>query len=60
MIFKLDNATQEDALKLDNAHIGTHIYAPEKLMKGWVTIPFSHAKKWREFAEKAIQFVEDL
>ena len=58
MVFKLDPASQIEALKLNGAKIGTHIYASEKPMKGWVAIPKKHADKWGSFITYAMKFVE--
>ena len=60
MVFKLDEKSQEEALKLDNAKIGSHLYAPEKPMKGWVSIPEKHSDKWTDFTLAAIKYVEKL
>ena len=60
MVFKLDQETQEKALQLKGAKIGSHLYAPDKPMKGWVSVPAAHADKWMDFAEKALKNVEEL
>ena len=60
MVFKLDEKTQKEALKLEGAEIGSHIYAPERKMKGWVLIPSAHTDQWAKFASKAIKFVSAL
>jgi len=60
MVFKLDQVTQEKALKLNGSKIGEHLYAPDKLMKGWVSIPEKHSEKWTDFAISAINYVEQL
>lgn len=60
MVFKLDKPTQREALSLEGACIGSHIYAPEKQMKGWIMIPNAHLKQWAEYAEKAVIFVNTL
>ena len=60
MVFKLDQETQEKALKLNGSKIGAHLYAPEKPMKGWISIPEKHSYKWTEFAKKALEYVEEL
>jgi hypothetical protein len=26
-------------------------------MREWVVVPFAHAKRWREFAEAALEYV---
>ena len=60
MVFKLDEKSQEEALKLDNAKIGSHLYAPDKPMKCWVSIPEKHSDKWTDFSISAIKYVEQL
>lgn len=60
MVFKLDERTQEQALKLKGSKVGAHLYAPEKQMKGWISIPIKHSQKWTEFAISAIKYVEQL
>ena len=46
MIFKLD--------------LKSHLYAPNKPMKGWISIPKKHSVKWIEFASKALEYVDEL
>ena len=60
MVFKLDKEVKKEALKLDGAKIGTHLYAPQRQMKGWVKIPAKHGDKWTVFAKSAIEYVERL
>ena len=60
MVFKLDQEAQDKALKLCGSKIGSHLYAPEKPMKGWVSIPRVHSDKWAIFAEKSLTYVETL
>jgi hypothetical protein len=60
MVFKLDEKTEEEALNLTGSKAGSHIYAPDKPMKGWVSIPKLHLDKWLHFAEKALDHVEAL
>jgi len=55
LIFKLDENSQKEALKLEGANIGSHLYAPEKPMKGWISIPFLQTDTWKYFTERAIQ-----
>jgi len=58
MLFKLDSKTRQEALKLDGAHISSHLYAPDRLMKSWITIPFKHAGKWFNFTKIAIELIK--
>jgi len=60
MLFKLDEKTQQDALRLSGSSIGSHLYDPDKPMKGWVSVPLKHSDKWPNFTKKAIAFVTTL
>jgi len=60
MVFKLDEKSQEEALKLEGTKVGSHLYAPEKKMKGWISIPEIHTEEWAEYSEKALQYVSTL
>jgi len=60
MVFKLDNESQKEALNLKNSKVGSHLYAPEKQMKGWILIPNEHADKWIEFTRKSLKYVDSL
>ena len=60
MIFKLDELGQQEALKLKGARIGSHLYAPERPMKGWILIPSKHAGQWNYFAKKSVEYVNTL
>ena len=57
MVFKLDKETQIKALKIEGAKIGTHLYAPTKQMKGWVSIPYSQSENWIELTRQALEYV---
>ena len=57
MLFKLNDLAQKEALKLDAAKIASHLYAPDKPMKGWITIPFKHSNTWKHFTKLAVEFV---
>lgn len=54
LMFKLDEASGQEALTLSGATVGAHLYAPDRPMKGWVTVPFEHSEKWMYLAAKAI------
>jgi len=56
MLFKLDKKTQQEALKLNGSKIGSHLYANDKPMKGWVSLPIEHADKWTYFTKKSVVF----
>jgi len=60
MIFKLDPESEKLALSLPGARQGTHLYAPDRPMRGWVLIPFIHSAEWARFAEKSIEYVRNL
>ena len=60
MLFKLDEKTQQEALKLNGSKIGSHLYAPDKPMKGWVLVPAQHSDKWTDLTQKAIAYLETL
>lgn len=57
MLFKLDDEAQKEALKLDGAQIGSHLYDSKKPMKGWISIPFKHSHRWVDFARMSIKNV---
>ncbi len=56
ILFKLNAKDQKEALSLDGASLGFHLYAPEKPMRGWVAIPDKHFGRWSYFAKKAVKF----
>jgi len=60
MLFKLDEKVQQEALRLKGSRIGSHLYAPDKPMKGWVSLPLKHSDKWANFTKEAISFVKTL
>ena len=60
MLFKLEKKAQQEALKLDGSSIGSHLYAPDKPMKGWVSLSFAHSDQWANFTKKAVAFVKTL
>ena len=60
MVFKLDQETQGRALKLNGSKVGAHLYAPDKSMKGWISIPETHSDKWSYFSKKALKYVDTL
>ena len=57
MIFKLNNDDEKMALRLKGARQGTHLYATNRPMNGWVLIPFIYSKRWKDHAKKSIAFV---
>lgn len=60
MLFKLNDKSQKEALKLKGSKIASHLYDPEKPMKGWISIPFKHSHTWTDFAIKAIEYVKTI
>jgi len=60
MVFKLDEVAQKEALKLDGSKVGSHLYAPERQMKGWICITEKHSDMWADFAKKALAFVAEM
>ena len=59
MIFKLDGQAEKEALNLDGARVGTHLYNSNSPMKGWVQIPFKHSAQWKGYAQSAIANVKE-
>ena len=60
MLFKLDETDQLEAQMLEGSSIGYHLYAPEKPMKGWVSLPSIHSDQWANFTKKAVAYVSKL
>ena len=54
MIIKLNPSDEKESLKLRASRQGTHLYAPERKMKSWVTVPFVHSDKWEDLIKKTI------
>jgi hypothetical protein len=56
MAFKFaDDGEREQALALD----GAELFDPSgqgRSMRKWVAVPFAHAAKWEELADKALRF----
>jgi hypothetical protein len=60
MLFKLDDEARKEALKLEGAQIGAHLYDPKRPMKGWVSIPSKHSNIWVDFARMAVKNVKNI
>jgi len=60
MLFKLDDKNQKEALKLKGSKIGSHLYAPERPLKGWILIPPNHSDKWMFFTIKAVEYARSM
>ncbi|MBI1804941.1 MAG: hypothetical protein HY033_12275 [Ignavibacteriae bacterium] len=58
VMFKLAGRAKQEALNLDSAQIGVHLYDSHRPMKGWVQIPFKHSAKWKRYAKSAIENVK--
>lgn len=57
MIFKLNSEDEKKVLKLKGARQAAHLYAPDRLMTGWVQVPFSHSSKWKNLAKKSLEYI---
>lgn len=57
MTFKLNPENEKKALELKGARQGTHLYAPDRQMKGWVVVPFAYADQWKDLTKKSIECV---
>ncbi|MGB8956568.1 MAG: hypothetical protein WCC10_14425 [Tumebacillaceae bacterium] len=58
MVFKLSGERHAEALNLP----GSVLFDPSgkgRPMKEWVQVSFEHASRWPEFAEVALQYVEN-
>lgn len=55
ILFKLDEKSQKEVLKLEGVKIASHLYNSSKPMNGWVSIPFIHSDKWSMYAKKAVE-----
>lgn len=55
MVFKLTGEAHAAALRLKGA--GPFDPMGGRPMKEWIVVPFAHAKRWREFAEAALNYV---
>ena len=60
MTFKLDEKSEREALIIDGAKMGSHLYAKNRQMRGWVLIPKERAEFWGEYSKKAVDYVEKL
>lgn len=58
MVFKLRGEAEQEALSLD----GVHYFSPmgDRIMNGWVQVPYDYAAKWPAFAEAAMDYVKTL
>lgn len=56
LLVKLSATDQQKALKWEGVVPASHLYAPERSLKGWLSIPFGHSEKWPEFVQQAIEF----
>jgi len=58
MVFKLTGEAEKEALSLDGAKVFTPM--DNRPMNGWIQVPYDYASRWKEFAEKAMQYVATL
>lgn len=59
MVFKLNGKAHQEALSLD----GSQLFDPSgknRPMKEWVQVPFDYKDKWKNFTEKALEYVGSL
>lgn len=60
MLFKLGKDDLIEALALEGARVGSHLYNPDRPMKGWALIPARHSSKWAGLSARAISYVKTL
>jgi len=60
MMFKLNGKDLKEALSMEEASSGTHLYDPNRFMKGWVWISSKHVDRWPQLSMKALNFVKTL
>ena len=59
LVVKLSGQSREDALKLK----GSQLWDPSgqgRPMKEWVQVSSAHAARWRDLAEKSIEYISTL
>lgn len=58
MVFKLRDEDEHEAVNLD----GAHVFDPmgNRPMRGWIQVPYAHADRWPELAEKSMEYVRTL
>jgi hypothetical protein len=58
MIFKLDEKNLKEALSLD----GAKMFEPMdgRPMREWVQLSYDYSGRWKEFAEKALEYVSNI
>ena len=59
VLVKLDDAGQLEALNLNGARQGMHLYDPTKPMKGWILLPAEQSELWSVYIQKALNYVRD-
>ncbi len=60
VLFKLDRSGQKEAMQVEGALPGTHLFSPDREMKGWVWLPAEQAELWPDFAKMAVDYVGSL
>ncbi|MFN0275426.1 MAG: hypothetical protein ACKVPJ_06765 [Chitinophagales bacterium] len=58
LVFKMESDYEKEAMKLK----GVHVFSPMegRTMGGWIQVPFSHSKRWMEFAKRSMQIVKKI
>lgn len=58
MVFKLPKEEENEALALD----GVQLFAPmgDRVMNGWVQVPFDYANRWEAWTNSAMEFVAKI
>lgn len=58
LVFKLPKEDEKEALALD----GVKPFAPmgDRVMNGWVQVPYEYHDHWKKWAEKAMKFVAEI
>lgn len=58
MIFKMDEAHEQEALALTGAKIFTPM--EDRPMNGWVQLSPAHSSKWKKYAAVAMEYVSKI
>jgi hypothetical protein len=58
MVFKLEGDALAEALSLE----GAHLFDPMggRPMGGWVQLSYKHADKWKDYAQKSMDYVKAI
>jgi hypothetical protein len=58
LVFKMQGDYEKEAMKLKGVHVFTPMEG--RTMGGWIQVPFSHSKRWMEFAERSMEIVKKI